>query len=146
MDGWNEVSRRYVQDEPEFYFPEQWRLAPSDMKQGSAGFIVGSVNSMLNSELNDRIIQGWQSYKYAIGKGVAPEMARGFLPSNFQYTTWRWTTSLEAAIHFLSLRLDSHAQYEIQCYASAVRELLRDKFPESLSAFETGSEEKALEL
>jgi thymidylate synthase (FAD) len=61
--------------------------------------------------------------------GVAPEQARLLLPAYAMYVRWRWTASLNALLHFISLRMDSHAQYEIQAYADAIFTEVQKAFP-----------------
>jgi thymidylate synthase (FAD) len=67
-----------------------------------------------------------------MANGIAPEQARLFLASNGLYVRWRWTTSLQGAMHFIELRDEEHAQWEIQEYARAVKELAATKFPECI--------------
>lgn len=133
-DGWNEASRRYVTSEPEFYLPSQWRAAPENKKQGSGG----SVPTMLAAEADDRLNAivrlGLDAYEWALNRGIAPEQARGFLPANFQYVTWRWTTSLEGVAHMLRQRLGHDAQWEFVQYAQVVNELASARFPVSMAA------------
>jgi thymidylate synthase (FAD) len=131
MDAWNEASRRYVTVLTEFYLPV-FRNATFDKKQGSDGehprtsYWTGAMSKY------QRI--GLEMYNEAIADGVAPELARGFLPSDFQYVTWRWAASLQSVAHFLTLRLDTHAQWEIQRYAEAVYEIAAELFPVSIRA------------
>lgn len=130
MDAWNEASRRYVTMLEEFYVPK-FRSAPENAKQGS-----GDVHK--RSDYWSERIKDWQShglrlFNDAIADGVAPELARGFLPSDFQYVTWRWSASLQSVTHFLTLRLDEHAQWEIQRYAEAVYDMAKAHFPVSVA-------------
>lgn len=131
MDAWNEASRRYVTMLEEFYVPV-FRRAPGNAKQGSGG--VHPYNDFWASALKEfqRISLG--AYYDAIEQDIAPELARGFLPSDFQYVTWRWSSSLQSVAHFLTLRLDEHAQWEIQQYAAAVYEIAAELFPVSIQA------------
>ncbi len=74
-----------------------------------------------------------QNYEWAVENNIATEMARLFNPSAYGlYVRWYWTTSLQAVAHFLKLRLDSHAQQEIQDYSKAVHQLVEEKFPIAL--------------
>jgi thymidylate synthase (FAD) len=72
---------------------------------------------------------GHRLYKDAMKAGIAPEQARLFLPANGLYVRWRWTVSLHAVLHFLDLREESTSQWEIQQYAQAVGEIVKEKFP-----------------
>lgn len=128
--SWNEVSGRYVQFEAEFYTPEVWREQHESNKQGSRGEISdqeGASWSYANA-----LLFCVEEYQRLLGLGVCKEQARMVLPLSL-YTECYWTASLQAVIHFLSLREDSHAQLEIQWYAQAIRELASDSFPVSLS-------------
>ena len=131
MDAWNEASRRYVTMLEEFYVPV-FRVAPENKKQGSGDVHHGTDDW----ETKLRAVQrtGLELYQAALDDGVAPELARGFLPSDFQYVTWRWSTSLQSVTHFLAQRLDEHAQWEIQRYAEAVYGMAVAHFPVSVAA------------
>jgi len=74
-------------------------------------------------------------YQEALRDGVAPEQARLLLPAYAMYVRWRWTVSLNGALHFLSLRLDSHAQWEIQQYAKAVETMVHQYYPLTYEAW-----------
>lgn len=159
--GWNESSRRYITEEPEFYLPaaDQWRSAPENKKQGSGdvlpsiderlfqdwldgklklgaenGFTDDPTGNHLTNALLSHQINGLRSYEAALAQGVAPEQARLFLPAYGLYVRWRWTFSLGAGLHFLHQRLAHDAQSEIRSYAEAVKEILGDKFPHSVEA------------
>lgn len=141
--GWNEASRRYVTMEPEFYIPnpDQWRSAPENRKQGSAEPLSEGLGTLLTHELNEMITQGMRKYEHALEIGVAPEIARGFLPAYFMYTNWWWTCSLQSVLHFLDQRLADDAQKEIQDYAIAVKDLIEPIFPVAVrSLLETMAE------
>ena len=83
---WNEVSRRYVDDEPEFYIPKNWRLKAEDKKQGSS-------NETIEYNIDGSIMFVKQTYDNLLRAGVAPEMARMVLPQNL-YTEWYWSGTL----------------------------------------------------
>lgn len=132
MDAWNEASRRYVTMEPEYYVPDRWRLAPASAKQGSAGIITDDdLNEQLSEHLADIQLIATKTYENALKLGIAVELARGFLPAYFMYTVYRWSTSLNAVLHFLRERLEDKAQWEIQQYAIAVARMVRPLFPVS---------------
>lgn len=133
--GWNESSRRYVTEEPEFYIPETWRGKPSNSKQGSSGAIPYNDSLITYSALVQYVELGVELYNAAIEKGVAVEQARLFLPANGMYVRWRWTASLAAVIHMLNLRMAHDAQKEIQDYAMAIKEHLTNLFPETCREF-----------
>jgi thymidylate synthase (FAD) len=126
----NEVSRRYVTDEPDFYEP-QWRFKPEDnAKQGSFGFVEGG-DQVTSSIIYARAIwNATKTYNGLIARGIAPEQARFVLPQGM-YTEWYWTGSLAAFARFYKLRSDPHAQWEIQQYAEAISEIIEPLFPVS---------------
>jgi thymidylate synthase (FAD) len=125
----NEVSRRYVDTLPECYNPTDIRERDQNVKQGS---------KLTNIEQNDEIslmIQNIQDdliekYNKLLELKVAPELARGILPQSM-YTEFIETGSLSAYARLCKLRLDPHAQVEIQKYAQAVSDLIQTKFPVS---------------
>lgn len=133
MDSWNESSRRYVTMDPEFYVPtsEQWRLAPEDKKQGSAGLADPFIGSLLSTELQRFIEQGEALYNMALEHGIAAEQARLFLPAYGMYVVYRWSCSLQSVVLFLTQRLAEDSQVEIREYAKAVHELVQPLFPVS---------------
>jgi thymidylate synthase (FAD) len=134
--GWNEMSARYVSGDFEFYIPEahEWRSAPANAKQGSGEPVSTGLGNIFSTDLSHYIDQGLELYSRALQSGIAPEMARLFLPAYGMYTTFRWTTSLHALINYLDLRLDAHAQKEIQEYALACRDLTAPLFPQTFKA------------
>lgn len=130
--AWNESSRRYVTENEEFYVPDRWRSRPLNNKQGSGEGPMEGTDSYWSAQLQSHFIDSVQLYQRAMESNIAPEMARLFLPANALYVRWRWTTSLQGAMHFIELRDEAHAQWEIQQYAKAVRELAHEKFPASI--------------
>lgn len=137
MDSWNEQSRRYVREDPDFYIPnaDEWRLAPkSNIKQGSGGRVPVKLGDWLAHEMRLQVNEGVEAYEKAIDSGVAPEQARLFLPAYAMYTTWRWSCSLQSLALFLRQRLGEDAQAEIQEYAMAVKDLAEPHAPHSLRA------------
>ena len=147
--AWNESSRRYVTENEEFYIPSEWRGKPANNKQGSAGNLerlsssdwkhtLGQTPDWSNLEhlsnywtdlMHMQAVEGLRLYKQAMDAGIAPEQARLFLPANALYVRWRWTSSLQGVMHFIKLRDEAHAQYEIQEYARAVKQLSATVFP-----------------
>ncbi len=125
---WNEVSRRYVDDEPEFYKPDGWRGRSADKKQGSAE-VDPSLNlfSMLvDQEARDTLLL----YTGLINNGVAPEQARMVLPQSTM-TEWYWSGSLDAFADMCRLRCKSDTQAETQEVAWAISLKMEDLFPVS---------------
>ncbi|GAV11490.1 FAD-dependent thymidylate synthase [Paenibacillus sp. NAIST15-1] len=133
MDAWNESSRRYITEDPAFYIPsaEQWRAAPMNSKQGSGEPIATSKGEKFTYFLNNYIEQGEILYNQALEAGVCAEQARLFLPAYGMYVRWYWSTSLQSVCHFLNQRLEHDAQKEIQEYANAVLEFIKEHFPVS---------------
>ena len=116
---YNEVSRRYVDDEPEFWEPKLWRGRPKSAKQGSEGEIPGYWDI---TPVHDKAVL---HYNHLLACDIAPEMARAILPQSM-YTEFWMTASLSALKRFYKLRIDPHAQWEIQQYAKAIGELIPD--------------------
>jgi thymidylate synthase (FAD) len=124
---WNEISRRYVDDDPEFYTPDVWRGRSKDKKQGSDGEI--------NPEYNPQYLDDKIKYAYlqAIEMGVAPEQARMVLPQS-TLTEWYWSGSLDAFASMCRLRCASDTQYESRIVADQISKVLGELFPVSWSA------------
>lgn len=126
----NEQSRRYVDSEPEFYFPEVWRGRPVNAKQGSSGVIV---EPMWAQAANEHVKNCLAWYTSAIEAGIAPEQARMVLPQNM-HTEWVETASLAAVCRACKLRFDPHAQQETREVAEQIAEIVAPLFPVSWSA------------
>jgi thymidylate synthase (FAD) len=126
---WNEVSRRYVTDEPEFYFPEYWRKAADNVKQGSSDEKVEFT--MLDPTSSTRIALA--DYKEMLRDGVCPEQARMVLPQNTM-TEWIWSGTLFAFAKMCKLRLDAHTQRETQEIAKMVSKHAEFLYPVSWKA------------
>lgn len=130
--AWNEVSRRYVDDEPEFYLPVSWRKRPDgSVKQGSGeavsnqDYIENQGKMITESCLN--------IYLSLLDSGIAPEQARMVLPQNTM-TEWIWSGSLAAFARVCKLRLDPHAQQETQEIAKQINGLVPQHFKHSWAA------------
>jgi thymidylate synthase (FAD) len=125
----NEVSRRYVSDSPEFYFP-RWRGKPTNgAKQGSEDFMeIDDSYNTVNRHYEMTTREALQTYEELLARGVAPEQARSVLPQG-TYTEWWWTGSLSAFARVYHQRIDSHAQWEVQQYAAAIGEIIQPLFP-----------------
>ena len=136
---WNEVSRRYVDDEPEFYFPDTWRGKPVNAKQGSTGtvdkiwWIPEDSWYTVDQGVKEITQYTLRRYMRMIEEGVAPEQARMVLPLN-SMTEWYWSGSLAAFARVCKLRLDPHAQYETMLVAQEINEHMSKLFPHSWNA------------
>lgn len=124
--AWNEVSRRYVSTEPEFYLPKTWRKAAENVKQGSSDVIAG----YFNPKAEQAIEQCLRTYNLMLNEGVCAEQSRMVLPQNTM-TEWLWSGSLYAFARVCNLRLDSHTQLETQTVAKLIDSYMEDLFPES---------------
>ena len=137
---WNEISRRYVDDKPEFYEPDVWRGRSKDKKQGSEGlvelynvtdkrnpnFLVGETQThyqKLQHEL----------YQSLLDAGVCPEQARMVLPQSTM-TEWYWSGSLDAFADMCNLRLASDTQEETRQVAQQISVKMSNLFPVSWAA------------
>jgi thymidylate synthase (FAD) len=133
---WNEISRRYVDDEPEFYVPEVWRGKSADKKQGSEGEVKGPWGMLVGQEARDTLLL----YTGLLKQGVAPEQARMVLPQSTM-TEWYWSGSLDAFASVCKLRCASDTQYESRIVADQISDVMRDLFPVSWDALlQTGEE------
>ena len=126
---WNEVSRRYVDDEPEYYTPVL-REAVTDKKQGS-GCEIG--NPLLDQVIYQQQIESTKQYRYLLKVGVCEEQARVVLPLN-SMTEWYWSGSLDALADMCRLRCASDTQYESRLVADQISEKMSELFPVSWSA------------
>jgi thymidylate synthase (FAD) len=134
--AWNESSRRYVTEEPEFYIPSEWRSSPDNKKQGSDEPVQKHISVKHSKLLQYYAETGVYGYESAISDGICVEQARLFLPAYAMYVRWRWTTSLNALLHFISLRLDNHSQWEIQQYAKVVAHQVESHYPITYKSWE----------
>ncbi len=141
--SYNEVSRRYVDDPPEFYVPEVWRGKPVNAKQGSSDTVVTEL-VYDDHDIGDRIpispryelfLQNCEDfYHQMIVSGVAPEQARMVLPQSM-YTEYYVTGSLAAWARAYKLRIDTHAQKEIRDLADLWDEVFVVKLPQMLESW-----------
>lgn len=134
---WNEVSRRYVTDEPEFYFPDMWRKNAENVKQGSGGPLVdqGSVDEVAQMATT----YAKEAYDTLLRNGACPEQARSILPQNMM-TEWWWSGTLGAWLDMLKLRLDPHTQQETRYVASLIHAEIAELFPVSCAAYLSGGD------
>lgn len=132
----NEISGRYSVLKDEFYEPDVSRMVKQskDNKQGSSEELLEDAESFLQS-FKDEQFEMYDNYTEYIQGGMAKEMARINLPLAI-YTEWYWTIDLHNLFHFLKLRMDNHAQYEVRVYADAKFNLIKDIVPFACEAFE----------
>jgi thymidylate synthase (FAD) len=136
--SYNEISRRYVDSPPEFFYPDTWRKRADNVKQGSSeesldGYALESVTDEFEGAIEDAV----DAYNSLMGQGVAPELARMILPQNM-YTEFYMSGNLRAWSHFLQLRLDGHAQKEVRQVAQQVVDILTPLYPISIDALLNG--------
>lgn len=134
----NEVSRRYVDFQPEFYETRLWRKRPENKKQGSSdtSFFSESELDTVGFIYSDAVRHAADSYNAMIDKGVAPEQARAVLPQAM-YTEWVETGSLSAAARIVGLRDQDDAQKEIRDLAIMLCNEIKDIAPVSWKALTT---------
>ena len=133
---WNEISRRYVDDEPEFYVPDQWRGRSKDKKQGSEGNIT--ISDDIVEDVYDDIVA---RYRLLLDVGVAPEQARMVLPQSTM-TEWYWSGSLDAFADMCKLRCKKDTQWETFLVAVEISTIMLDLFPISWASL-LGKEESS---
>ena len=127
----NEISRRYVDSEPEFYEPEVWRGRSEDKKQGSDGVVELFYDD--ESYLGEAQATAISMYQHLLKVGVAPEMARMVLPQSM-YTEWYWSGSMDAFANMCNLRLKEDTQYETRLVAQQIDEMMQGLYPVSWKA------------
>jgi thymidylate synthase (FAD) len=121
---WNEVSRRYVDFEPEFHTPEAWRKRADNKKQGSSDEIfTGKQEERWNEKYCDLLERVRTTYDNMIAAGVSPEQARMILPQSMM-TEWYWTGSLAAFARVVKQRVSDDAQYECRIVAEKIDQIL----------------------
>lgn len=131
---WNEVSRRYVDSEPEFYVPAMLHGRAENIKQGSA-----PEATISGASLTVYTEAALSAYNNLLAEGVAPEEARMILPHNLM-TEWIWSGTLKAFHKMLSLRLDTHTQYHTRIVAQKILPEIEKVFPVSIKALLNESE------
>lgn len=124
---WNEISRRYVDSEPEFYVPDVWRGRAQDKKQGSEGV----VKTNANIEYHNNVML--QLYKQQLDEGVTPEQARMNLPQSMM-TEWYWSGTLYAFAKMCGLRLKEDTQAETRIVAEKIEDVMAELYPVSWEA------------
>jgi|TARA_B100000212_G_C27288713_1_gene496310 thymidylate synthase (FAD) len=118
---WNEVSRRYVDDKPEFYIPFMWRKRAENKKQGSS-------DEEIEYDITDFVSKSKELYNDMLESDIAPEMARMILPQNMM-TEWYWSGSLMAFARVVNLRIKEDTQEETRVIATHIDKHLKDHFP-----------------
>ncbi|WP_323766714.1 FAD-dependent thymidylate synthase [Marinovum sp.] len=137
----NEYSARYSILDREFYIPERDALAAQSSvnNQGRGEALSGAEADRVLRYLRDDAMRAYDHYEEMISddgqQGLARELARMNLPANI-YTQWYWKVDLHNLLHFLRLRADAHAQYEIRVYADEICKLVADWVPFAFRAFE----------
>jgi len=150
---WNEISRRYINSEPEFYRPDTWRERSEDKKQGSSSTTIETLHWMeLDHELSTEehpLWDNWEEpiseytdyvygevsrlYTLMIDNGVCPEQARMVLPQSMM-SSWIWSGTVKAIAKMCKLRCKPDTQYESRVIADKISEHMHTLFPVSWSA------------
>ena len=136
---WNEISRRYVDNEPEFYEPDVWRGRSADKKQGSSDETVeflrmqGLSEQTVSDATFKHKLHSLTLYHDMINEGVAPEQARMVLPQSTM-TEWYWSGSLDAFADMCNLRHKEDTQYETRLIANSISMDMKGIFPTSWKA------------
>ena len=131
----NEISRRYVDSEPEFYVPDVWRGRSKAKKQGSDGVVKDIQTDALPQWHDDAL----HYYSMLLESGVAPEMARMVLPQSM-YTEWYWSGSMGAFANMCILRLKEDTQYETRLVAQQIDKVMSELYPVSWRCLVHGGE------
>jgi thymidylate synthase (FAD) len=133
----NEFSGRYSEFPDEYYVPalDRIQLQSTFNKQGSAETLPKAVASLIQVAITEQCQASYKVYQGLLETGLTRELARVVLPVNY-YTVFRWRVNLHNLFHFLRLREDPHAQYEIRVYANAIHDACKEHFPVATAAFE----------
>ncbi len=137
----NEYSARYSILDREFYIPAPEHLSAQSSvnRQGRGELLEGAEAARVLDMLREDAMRSYDHYEDMLSqdgqKGLARELARMNLPANI-YTQWYWKVDLHNLFHFLRLRADAHAQYEIRAYADTMCDIVRDWVPFAYAAFE----------
>ena len=124
---WNEISRRYVDDPPDFFKPDYWRGRAENVKQGSSGEVKSNANVAYQYHKMEGL------YKQLLDEGVCPEQARMILPQSMM-TEWYWSGTLYAFAKMCGLRLKDDTQAETRNVAELIEDVMMDIFPNSWEA------------
>ncbi|WP_296014857.1 FAD-dependent thymidylate synthase [uncultured Treponema sp.] len=141
MGRMNEVSGRYSIMKDEFYVPENSCISKqsTNNKQGRGEVFEEQQAKEFQAEFIEGQQKAYEVYKGMVEKGIAREIARINLPLAL-YTEFYWQMDLHNLFHFLKLRLDSHAQYEIRLYAEKILEIIKTVCPMAVNSFENTME------
>lgn len=132
---WNEKSARYVEvDDKSAFIPQVWRLQHEKSKQSSFGAVSDDIGASAFDKMNDVYDKCFATYQWMLDQGICREQARMVLPVSM-YSECIWKADLQAVFNFLTLRLDTHAQAEIQAYAQVVDALVQQEFPFAYKVF-----------
>lgn len=136
--GWNEKSFRYVpvDDSSDFYIPRVFRAQSKSNKQATEGALDGEIVEQAVKIYEEQCRSSYEAYRSLLDLGVGREQARGILVPSV-YTSWVWTVSLQALLHFVGLRKGKGAQQEIGRYADAILKLIEDIVPKTIDAWES---------
>lgn len=136
MANVNEYSARYSILDREFYLPEPQHIAmqSADNKQGRGEPVTLEQAQRVIDVLREDSSRSYEHYEGMLSDGVSRELARMNLPVNY-YTQWYWKVDLHNLLHFLSLRMDAHAQYEIRAYADVIGGIVAKWVPHAWEAF-----------
>jgi thymidylate synthase (FAD) len=140
IGSFNEMSGRYVEFEPDFYVPFEWRIPAESNKQGSTFKEPwdSEWNSTNDLAYYDALQDSFDRYKHLLSQGVAKEMARMILPVSL-YTEFYWTINARSLMNFLSLRTGEDAQWEIRQYAQSVEHFFMEKMPYTYAAWKANN-------
>lgn len=132
----NEISGRYSVMKDEFYVPrpEQMRGQSADNKQARSDEVLENAQALIDELVREQA-DVYSNYTSMLDAGLAREVARANLPLSL-YTEWYWQIDLHNLFHFLALRMDAHAQYEIRVYAEAMAKCAKAVAPLAYEAFE----------
>lgn len=143
--AYNEISRRYTSENIQFYCPKTFRSQHDKNKQASNEDEIdpvvktyvattGFYDTTASQELEVHVDNSLELYNSMLKAGVAREQARMVLPQNM-YTEYYGTVNLHNAMHFLTLRLDKHSQWEIRRVAEAMQDIMDELFPTAMEAY-----------
>ena len=133
----NEYSLRYSEARDEFYYPEPENIQfqSSLNKQGRSGEVPPELKQKVLDYFHENSERSFALYQELNKAGVARELARSLLPVNI-YTEWYWKNDLHNLLHFIGLRSDSHAQYEIRVFSDAMAHYVKEKAPFAWEAYQ----------
>ena len=133
----NEYSLRYSEARDEFYYPEPENIQfqSSLNKQGRSGEVPPELKQKVLDYFHKNSERSFALYQELNKAGVARELARSLLPVNI-YTEWYWKNDLHNLLHFIGLRSDSHAQYEIRVFSDAMAHYVKEKAPFAWEAYQ----------